>query len=92
MKFVEIDGHLYRSIREACRKFDVSYQKVKRLCRHFRRAAENPRIAIYWCTGKEKLNPAHEPKTHKYSDDQKLATERQRVFIRRCQERLLKDF
>ena len=92
MRFVEIDGHLYRSIREACRKFDVSYQKVKRLCRHFRRAAENPRIAIDWCTGKENFNPAHEPKTHKYSDDQKLATERQRVVLRRCQESLLKNF
>ena len=92
MRFVEIDGHLYRSIREVCRKYGISYQKVKRLCRHFRRAAENPRVAIDWCTGKENFSSAHEPKTHKYSDDQKLATERQRVFIRRCQESLLKNF
>ena len=92
MRFVEIDGHLYRSVREVCHKYDISYQKVKRLCRHFRRAAENPRVAIDWCTGKENFSPAHEPKTHKYSDDQKLATERQRVFIRRCQESLLKNF
>ena len=92
MRLVEIDGHLYRSIREVCHIYGISYSKVKRLCRHFRRAAENPRVAIDWCLDKEKFSPAHEPKTHKYSDDQKLATERQRVFIRRCQESLLKNF
>jgi hypothetical protein len=92
MRYVEIDGQIYRSVREACHNLNISYQKVKRLCRHFKRAEENPRIAIEWCLGKEKFIPTREQKTHKYLDDQRSSTERQQEFKSRCHELILKQF
>lgn len=92
MRYVEIDGQIYRSVREACHNLNISYQKVKRLCRHFKRAEENPRIAIEWCLGKEKFIPTLEPKTHKYKDDKELTIRRQQPYRDRCYDMILKQF
>lgn len=92
MQYVEIDGQIYRSLREACHNLRISYQKVKRLCRHFQRAQKNPQLAIEWCLGKEKFIPALEPKTHKYKDDSKLMAQRQQAYKDRCQAVILSQF
>lgn len=92
MRYVEIDGRTYRSVREACHNLDLSYQKVKRLCRHFKRAEENPRIAIEWCLGKRKFIAELEPKTPKYKGDKELTIRRQQPYRDRCHDLILKQF
>lgn len=73
------DGVAYRSLAEACKALNVSNQKLRRLCRHYVRAAKNPAIALMWLTGKEQLSP-FEPKTFKYEQDLEKGRERQFVF------------
>ena len=92
MIYIELDGVQYRSIREACHKLGISYEKVKRLCRHFQRAAENPVIALEWCLNKQKFIPSNEKKTHKYKHDKKSHLERQNAYIERRRDEILKYF
>ena len=66
----------YRSLREACGALNISYLKVKRLCRHYVRAHRDPTLAIEWMLGDH--IPKSEPKTSTYYHDQKLTNERKR--------------
>lgn len=79
MRSFIFDGIEYRSMRECCEKLNISYQKVRRLCRHYRRAEQSPIIAIKWCLGIEHKS-AVEPKTFKYEQDLELSRVRQDRF------------
>lgn len=88
MKSFTYNDHVYRSIGEACKALNISYQKVRRLCRHYRRASQDPALAIKWVRGDERMRP-DEPKTFKYAQDVERGRERQQEFQARMQERLL---
>lgn len=87
MHVLEFNGRVYRSIAAACHELKISYQKVRRLCRHYRRAAADPAVAIRWILGLEEMR-ADEAKTLKYSQDIERGRERQQDFQARMQERL----
>lgn len=72
---------------ECCKALNISYQKVRRLCRHYRRAHDNPEQAIKWCLGVEYLSNL-EPKTFLYEQDQNRANFRQMKF----KEKMLHSF
>lgn len=82
MKSFVVNGKEYRSIRVACRELDVSYQKVRRLCRHYVRASNDPAVAFAWCLGLEKRSLT-EPKTFKYQQDLEKGSLRQMAFKER---------
>lgn len=69
----------YRSLSECCKELKISYQKVRRLCRHYVRASKDPALAVAWCTGEMRLS-ALEPKTWKYQQDLEKAAIRQERF------------
>lgn len=79
MRVFEFEGVCYRSMAEACKALSVSNQKMRRLCRHYQRAAKNPAVALAWLTGKEPMR-ANEAKTFKYEQDLAKGRERQYVF------------
>lgn len=91
MRVIEYNGESYRSISEVSRVLKISYQKLRRLCRHYARAAEDPAVAIRWILGVEKMRP-DEPKTWKYVQDVERGRERQQRFQARMQDRILKVF
>lgn len=84
-------GVEYRSLAECCRAVKVSYQKVRRLCRHYVRASQNPAYAVAWCTGELALT-AEEKKTEKYKADLERSNLRQVRFKDRVAEELRKRF
>jgi hypothetical protein len=73
------NGIEYRSLCECCNALNLSYQKVRRLCRHYRRAQKDPTLAIRWALGIEHLSHL-EPKTIAYTQDQERANFRQMKF------------
>lgn len=75
MRGFTYDGKDYDSLAEACRELGISYQKVRRLCRHYVRAQEDPAVAIRWCLKLEKKS-WNEPKTRAYWRDKKLMAKR----------------
>lgn len=82
------EGVEYRSLHEFCKEKHVSWQKMRRLCRHYKRAKENPAVAADWVLGKEKLSPG-EPKTIFYLQDLERNRDRQEAFRDRAFERVL---
>lgn len=91
MKTFVVNGKVYRSLHECCSDLNISYQKLRRLCRHYQRASLDPAVAVRWCTGEEKLL-ATEPKTDIYRRDNKLATVRMGKFKDRVTVRVKKYF
>ncbi len=91
MRVIEFDGEEYRSLAEACRVLKVSNQKLRRLCRHYVRAAKNPAVALAWLTGKEKLSP-NEPKTFKYEQDLIKGRDRQYMFKAKINSRVAETY
>lgn len=89
MKSFNYGGIEYRSLAECCKAVKVSYQKVRRLCRHYVRANQNPALAVSWCTGEEVL-AGTEPKTEKYKVDLARGCERKAKFRERNAEELKK--
>lgn len=79
MRSFTYQGVEYRSMFECCKALNISYQKVRRLCRHYRRAHDDPAQAVRWCLGVEHRS-INEPKTYLYSQDKEKATERQDKF------------
>lgn len=79
MKELVFRGLGYRSLRVACEALDVSYQKARRLCRHYLRASKNPALALAWLTGDES-KPAGEPRTDRYYEDLERSYARQEKF------------
>ena len=79
----------YRSLAECCKVVKVSYQKVRRLCRHYVRANQDPAVAVSWCTGEAALMGS-EVKTEKYKIDLAKGCERKAKFRERNAEELKK--
>lgn len=79
MKSFTYQGVEYRSLQECCCKLKISYQKVRRLCRHYVRARHDPVVAVRWCLGVEHRS-INEATTIQYAQDQEKATERQDKF------------
>ena len=82
MHSLEYHGKQYRSLKELCSILKLSYSKVRRLTRHYRRAHNDPVIAIKWATGEE-VRPYNEPKTLQYQQDLEKGYDRQQAFRER---------
>ena len=83
-------GQVYRSMSEACSKLKVSYQKVRRLCRHYVKASKDPAVALEWIlTGHD---PCLEVKTFKYQDDYVKSAVRVQNYRDRLEQRLMSAF
>ena len=76
MKSFVVNGKEYRSMRVCCAELHISYQKVRRLCRHYVRASKDPSLAVRWCLGSEVLHST-EQKTWKYLQDLEKSYDRQ---------------
>ena len=87
MKVFVYHGFEYRSLSHCCKALKISYQKVRRLCRHYIRASRDPALAVAWCTGETRLSPS-EAKTVKYRQDLELAAIRQERFKEKVAEEL----
>lgn len=75
-------GRPYRSIRAACKALDVHYSKARRIYRTYRRAHDEPALALDWA-----LNgiPPNEPHTFMAARDARLTADR----AARCRERVI---
>ena len=82
MKSFEVEGVVYRSISEFCKKRKVNYWKMVRLCRKYVRAQKDPALAARWLLKIEQLNLNIEPKSFIYIREKALGKERQTLF--RC--------
>ena len=89
MKSFCYKGVEYRSLAECCKAVKVSYQKVRRLCRHYVRANQDPALAVSWCIG-EVVLAGTETKTEKYKIDLARGCERKARFRERNAEELKK--
>lgn len=90
MRSFEYNGEIYRSMNEACKALGISYQKVRRICRHYVKASKDPAVAIEWILSKHKL--CREQKTWKYVDDlEKTLIRVQRLRDKR-QQKILEIF
>ena len=89
MKSFCYKGVEYRSLAECCKAVKISYQKVRRLCRHYVRAKQDPAVAVSWCTGGVVLADT-ETKTEKYKLDLARGRERKAKFRERNAEELKK--
>lgn len=68
----------------------VSYSKLRRYCRHYKRARNNPAIACAWILEREILSPEQEAKTLQFYQDREKDRARYERFIDKVQEDLLK--
>ena len=85
-------GEKYRSLSDACRKLRISYQKVKRLMRHYERARNAPTTALAWVVGAEDFNPREEAKTEYFEQDRYACKLRKRKHERHCRNVILATF
>lgn len=67
MRSLIYDGVEYRSIQVFCACKGISYQKMRRIVRHYKKANQDPTIAAKWLL--EKHIPINEPKTLMYYHD-----------------------
>lgn len=67
----------------------VSYSKLRRLCRHYKRAHDNPAVACNWILEREILHPEHEPKTLLYKQDLEKSYDRHEKFLEKVEEELI---
>lgn len=89
MKSFVFEGKEYPSLNKACLELRISYQKVRRLCRHYTRAQADPAVAVKWTLGLEKLS-RFEPKTFKYQQDLECGRERQERFKANIQVKVMR--
>ena len=68
----------------------ISYSKLRRLCRHYKRAHDNPAVACNWILEKEILHPEREPKTIFYKQDLEKSYERHERFLEKVEESFFK--
>ena len=88
MKHFEVNGTIYDSMSDFCKKTGISYNKMRRLCRIYERAKRDPGIAARWLLNLEKLNRGAEPKTFIYIQEKELSAARQVIFRARKKARL----
>lgn len=91
MRAIEYEGVIYESIKDCCAKLEISYQLLRRLIRHYKRAKENPAVAIDWILGKQRLISSHEPKTDMYFHDLELTKERMIEYKAQKSEKYFND-
>ncbi len=91
MKSFNFDGKEYRSLRVCCSELGVSYQKLRRLCRHYVRASQDSAVAIRWLLGIE-VRSWNEPKTEHYSQDLQKSKERQWRFKDKITDEIRSNF
>lgn len=70
-------GKQYRSLLAFSKAQGISYDKLVKLCRHYKRARSDPGLAAAWLLGHEQFDPRTEPRTRSYNRDQRLAAARQ---------------
>lgn len=71
MKAFKIGATEYQSIKEFCKKNNISYWAFIRICRKYKKAAEDPTIAALHLLGIQKISRTEE-KTFKYKRDKEL--------------------
>ena len=81
-------GIKYRSLSDFAKRHGVSYSRLKRLCRRYARAHQDPGIAAAWMMGAEELNARAERKTRasereKLSERIKKMNQRHRLKVER---------
>lgn len=91
MRAISYEGQIYASIKDCCAKLKISYQRVRRLIRHYKRARNNPAVAIDWVLGKQLLISSHEAKTDMYFHDLELTKERMIEYKAQKSEKYLND-
>lgn len=91
MRSIEYEGVIYESIKDCCAKLEISYQRVRRLIRHYQRAKDNPAIAIDWVLGKQSFISSYERKTDMYFHDLELTKERMIEYKAQKAEKYLND-
>lgn len=68
----------------------VSYSKLRRLCRHYKRARVDPAVACNWMLGRDLLDSSKEAKTLQFYQDREKDRARYERFIDKVQDELLK--
>lgn len=68
---------------------NVSYSKLRRLCRHYKRAHDNPAVACNWILEREILHPEREQKTIFYKQDLEKSYDRHEKFLEKVEEELI---
>lgn len=91
MKSFIVNGKEYRSMRVCCAELHISYQKVRRLCRHYVRASKDPSLAVRWCLGSEVLHST-EQKTWKYQQDLEKSYDRQEKLKDKMYQQFMENF
>lgn len=91
MKSFVVNGKEYRSMRVCCAELHISYQKVRRLCRHYVRASKDPSLAVRWCLGSEVLHST-EQKTWKYLQDLEKSYDRQEKLKDKMYQQFIDNF
>lgn len=94
MKPFEFRDTMYRSLHEFCKRNGVSWQKMRRLCRHYERARKNPAVAAQWMIDMREgrtVNLEKEPRTMQYRQDLERNRERQETFRERVVQRILES-
>ena len=91
MKSFVVNGKEYRSMRVCCAELHISYQKVRRLCRHYVRASKDPALAVRWCLGSEVLHST-EQKTWKYLQDLEKSYDRQEKLKDKMYQQFIDNF
>ena len=68
---------------------NVSYSKLRRLCRHYKRAHDNPAVACNWILEREILHPERETKTMFYKQDLEKSYDRHEKFLEKVENELI---
>ena len=69
----------------------VSYSKLRRLCRHYKRAHVDPAVACGWILGRDLLDSSKEAKTLQFYQDREKDRARYERFIDKVQEAFFKE-
>ena len=77
-------GQPYRSLKAACKALSVHYSKARRIYRTYRRAHDDPALALEWSL---KGVPPGEPKTREGQHDARLTADR----VARYKERIIDE-
>lgn len=91
MQTITVRGHSFKSVKEGCRFFHLSYQRLSRLIRHYQRARDDNALAFAWALGDARFNPRDEPVTEERKHDLHLMRIRKLRQIER-QEHQFRDY
>lgn len=79
MTSFKVHGIVFRSLRDCCNYFELSYSSAKRLCRTYERARQTPELAVLWLLG-DMVRAPDEPRTESYIQELDQNRNRQRKF------------